>query len=411
MKLEIIKEIDTKEKSWCDSAALVYVKGGNSRLTTVTSKELWDNDDNYSLFHVMLNGKPIVQSNIPFCPTCSGMLARGYGIENIDTPELNEIRDKINAPFVDLKKSIEDIKPILGLLEDGYYIIADAMLYPTDGEDRFFMNVPDKLTYNEAVTQDYYNHDYITVSECFPAYLYPTQSNKYLNITRSREYCDIIDKDNAPRAIAYYHYGFMCALLDGHHKAYAAAMKGVRLHSLIIIPCQNVLTKNYGDTERYGVFADIIISMKELPNYKADNRANDSLSIINFPDNNIIPETDLILECYPNIDELTGFILSELEEVDLTEELVDKWLIRNSDEDQSKLKDSLGYFGKTDIKKAMMIAKRILKSDNSAYYLKETAMRFIVRHKSDESEQLAIDYIIDHEPDDPIYKIADGYWC
>ena len=94
MKLEIIKEIDTKEKSWCDSAALVYVKGGNSRLTTVTSKELWDNDDNYSLFHVMLNGKPIVQSNIPFCPTCSGMLARGYGIENIDTPELNVIRDK-----------------------------------------------------------------------------------------------------------------------------------------------------------------------------------------------------------------------------------------------------------------------------------------------------------------------------
>ena len=251
------------------------------------------------------------------------------------------------------------------------------------------MNVPDKLTYNEAVTQDYYNHDYITVSECFPAYLYPTQSNKYLNITRSREYCDIIDKDNAPRAIAYYHYGFMCALLDGHHKAYAAAMKGVRLHSLIIIPCQNVLTKNYGDTERYGVFADIIISMKELPNYKADNRANDSLSIINFPDNNIIPETDLILECYPNIDELTGFILSELEEVDLTEELVDKWLIRNSDEDQSKLKYSLGYFAKTDIKKGMMIAKRILKSDNSAYYLKETAMRFIVRHKSDESEQLA----------------------
>ena len=28
MKLEIIKEIDTKEKRWCDSAALVYVKGG-----------------------------------------------------------------------------------------------------------------------------------------------------------------------------------------------------------------------------------------------------------------------------------------------------------------------------------------------------------------------------------------------
>lgn len=411
MKLEIIKELDTKEKRWCDSAVLVYVKGGNSRLKTVSSKDYWDYDDNYSLSHVMLNGKPIVQSNIPFCPTCSGMLARGYGIEKTDTPELNEIRNKINAPFVDLQKSIEDIKPILGLLEDGYYIIADAMLYPTDGEDRFFMNVPDSLTYNNAVTQDYYNHDYVTVSECFPAYLYPTQSNKYLNTTRAREYYDDIDKYYAPRAIAYYHYGFMCAILDGHHKAYAAAMKGVRLHTLIIIPCQYVLTKNYGDTERYGVFADIIISMTDLPDYKANNRTADSLSVINFPENNKIPETDLILECYPNIDELTGFILSELEDVDITEEIVDKWLIRNSGEDQSKLKYSLGYFAKTDIQKAIMIAKMILESDNSAHYLKETAMRFIVRHKSDESEQIAIDYIIDHEPNDPIYKIADGYWC
>ena len=403
MEVEIIKEIDTKEKRWYDSAVLVYVKGGNSRLTTVTSKELWDNDDNYSLSHVMLNGKPIVQSNIPFCPTCSGMLARGYGIENIDTPEFNDIRNRINAPFVDLQKSIEDIKPILGLLEDGYYIIADAMLYPTDGEDRFFMNVPDNLTYNKAVTQDYYNHDYITVSECFPAYLYPTQSNQYLNTTRAREYYDDIDKDNAPRAIAYYHYGFICALLDGHHKAYAAAMKGVRLHSLIIIPCQYVLTKNYGDTERYGVFA-------ELPDYKAKNRTDDSLSIINYTDNKI-SETGLILECYPNIDELTGFILSELGDIEITEELVDKWLIRNSYDYQCKLKYALSYFAKTDIQKAMMIAKRILRCDNSAYYLKETAMRFIVRHKSDESEQIVIDYIIDHEPNDPIYKIADGYWC
>ena len=90
---------------------------------------------------------------------------------------------------------------------------------------------------------------------------------------------------------------------------------------------------------------------------------------------------------------------------------MDKWLIRNSGEDQSKLKYSLGYFAKTDIQKAIMIAKMILESDNSAHYLKETAMRFIVRHKSDESEQIAIDYIIDHEPNDPIYKIADGYWC
>ena len=101
---------------------------------------------------------------------------------------------------------------------------------------------------------------------------------------------------------------------------------------------------------------------------------------------------------------------SELEDIEITEELVNNWLIRNSYDDQNKLKYALGYFAKTDIQKAMMIAKEILRSDSSSFYLKETAMSFIVRHKSDESEQLVIDYIIDHEPGDTVYKIADGYW-
>ena len=66
---------------------------------------------------------------------------------------------------------------ILDLLDDGYYVVVDVPMYPTDGSDRFFANVPDKLTDKKAATADYYSSDFMDVSDVFPAYIYPTQSN------------------------------------------------------------------------------------------------------------------------------------------------------------------------------------------------------------------------------------------
>ncbi len=90
MELEIIKEIDTKEYRWCTSAVLTKVSGGRGTLTSV-----WEDNDIYDTFYnksvLMLGGKPLIQGEYPMCGTCEAMLARRYGIEKTNTPELSEI--------------------------------------------------------------------------------------------------------------------------------------------------------------------------------------------------------------------------------------------------------------------------------------------------------------------------------
>lgn len=44
------------------------------------------------------------------------------------------------------------------------------------------------------------------------------------------EYIKIMEScSNSPRGLAYYEEGFICALLDGHHKACAASVLGKML--------------------------------------------------------------------------------------------------------------------------------------------------------------------------------------
>ena len=58
----------------------------------------------------------------------------------------------------------------------------------------------------------------------------------------------------------------------------------------------------------------------------------------------------------------------------------------------------------------MMIVKEILTNKSSSHFLKEFAVRFLVRHKCDEAEQMIIDYLIEHDPTDICWKIANSYW-
>ena len=404
MKLEIIKELNMEKYSWCSSAVLTELSDGKGVLTSVTT----DYDEDYrQKSTLLLNGKPLIQGEYPICPTCSAMIARGYGIEKIDTPEMQKIRDKVNCPFVSLKTSIENISSIIGLLDDGYYIIADSMLYPTDGENHFFMNVQDKADYMEAATPEYYNSDFMDVTSGFPAYIYPTQSNLCLNTDRAKYYLDRIEKENAPRAIAYYQYGFLCSLLDGHHKAYAAALKGAMMHSIVIIPIQYVLN-DMNKQEIFAVFGDIKINMEELPNFKPDDKM---IKNITFEEYHNLPvsEDGMFLECYPTVEELSGYLVAKKDNTELTKSVIDDWLSKN-DIDMSRLKYYISYYARTDLKKSMMIVKEILTNESSSHFLKEFAVRFLVRHKCDEAEQMMIDYLIEHDPTDICWKIANSYW-
>lgn len=413
MKLEIIMEIDTKECRWCSSAVLTEISGGRGTLTKVS-----ENNDIYDTFYnksmLMLGDKPLIQCEVPMCGTCSAMLARGCGIEKANSPELAEIRDRINAPFIDLTTSIENIKPILGLLDDGYYVIADAVLYPTDGEDHFFTNVIDKLHPMDAAANYIYSFDFYSGTDGFPSFLYPTQSNSCLNTERAKHYLDVIDKDNAPRAIAYYHYGFLCALLDGHHKAYAAAMKGEMLKTIVIIPVTAYRSsKKDGQTVKDRVcFADIVIPLDDKVKYRPFKPFVKDMGRFKEYVNEPVPENKLMTYLYPDVTELCNFYSSVNDKAKINDELIEKSISSDSEADEYYLRYVMRYLSKTDIDRAVIIAAKIIHSENSGYYKKKMAMQFLVKHKCPESEMIVTDYLIDHDPDvnDPIYRLADSYW-
>lgn len=407
--IELQRIIDTEKYLWCRDAALVRVINGKSALTTSSS----DYTDDYTVNSILLlNGKPIVQGEYPVCSTCSALLARGYGIENTDCKELQIIRDKINSAYVDFQSSIQNIEPILNLLDDGYYVIADAQIYPTDGNNRFFANIPDKLSHITASCSEYYNHDFLTVVDGFPAFLYPTQSNTVLKPERADFYFDIIDKDNAPRAIAYYDSGFICALLDGHHKAYAAAKKGCPLSTLVIIRMTGTF-KEFNTSIEYACFSSITIPLAELSTYNRNKPQEKQIIQFDTFHNELIPENDFDFRFYPTVEELTGIYAAGLEKVTVTKELVEQWIKSSDIDDQIRLEYLLQYYAKCSPQQAYIIAKTVvtLAPETERFNaLILIAYKIIIANRNNEVEQILLDYLINHNSKDSAWDICCSYW-
>lgn len=342
--IEIKKTINVEDYLWCNEAILIRVTGGQSALTTISSDIDYEDYDVKSVF--MLNGKPLIQGKYPVCPTCSALLARGYGIDNIDCPEIKNIRDRINSEYNGINNAIDALTPLIELLDDGFYVIADAKLYPTDGTNHYFANVSDSLSRILATCDEYYNHEFLTTTDGFPAFLYPTQSNDALDIKRADHYLNVIDKVNAPRAIAYYHSGFVCGLLDGHHKAYAAAQKGCMLSTLVIIPMGGTYRKNLDSEEEFAYFSEIMIPVKDL---SGDSEIKTRLKKhIHFENYHNIPidDSNMNFRFYPTIEELTSIYAAEVEKLTITVDLVKQWIESNDTDDRYRLQAVLQYYAK-----------------------------------------------------------------
>ena len=221
------------------SGIVFSVKNGLGKLRN----EFGASDDHYDTNNIlMLGDTPLIQAEVPCYPTCRSLLMAGYGIENADSPELRAVCDAVNADFIDIEQSFEIMRPLLGLLEDGYYLLADAECIPTDGNGHFFWDIDPALHEYDAATSAYYisEEDGCFLCACEdvePMFLYPTQSASVFNRERAEYYREHNrDYENAPRAIAFNSAYGISALLDGHHKAAAAAMNGQRVKCLLIIP-------------------------------------------------------------------------------------------------------------------------------------------------------------------------------
>ena len=98
---------------------IIAVTGAKSALKC----ELVDlKEDEHNMIYpkvMTLNGVPLINMHPSYCPTCCGMLATGYGLDNIKCTELTDISDSINSGFNGIEKFIDTIRPLIGLLEDG----------------------------------------------------------------------------------------------------------------------------------------------------------------------------------------------------------------------------------------------------------------------------------------------------
>ena len=189
----IVDNLDVSQHFWCNDAILFEVVNGKGAFKWNTQHI---DDSSYGdryLSELLLNDKPILQVNQPGCPTCAGLLAVGYGIENLKCAELNAIADKANEPYKDLEQAFTTILPLLGLLKNGLYVLADCTVFPSDGEGHFFWNVPNEFTENattaELVTKVDDGYDCISG---IPAFLYPSQGTDSFNPDRAEYYKNLL---------------------------------------------------------------------------------------------------------------------------------------------------------------------------------------------------------------------------
>ena len=267
--IEYQKDLDPTQMAFCQNARLLYVNG-NGALST----KRWQVNSQwreYYLQQVTLKGVPLWRVNQSACPTCESLLVTGLGIERANAGELREIADKINSGYVDFDSAVDSIMPLLSLLETGLYIVADKWMFPTDGGEHFFWDVPDAPTPNMATAGMYLSQDedfeYV-YSAGEPAYLYPTQSVSCYNEERVRYYMDKYKAgDTMPRAIAYHCTEWMSFLLDGHHKACAAILLGQPVRCLVIMPYQHGVWGGVRDKLRLKelCFEGMNVKVEEVP--------------------------------------------------------------------------------------------------------------------------------------------------
>lgn len=226
--------VDIHKARQVEAAYLVHITG-KGQLDTRRSDVPGEPDGQITYF--VLNGIPLVQMHQRWLPSRASLLATGDGIEKANCSGLKTISSAMNQPFSSLEDSIRDMRPLLGLLQSGLYVIADMTCYPTDGQGAFFWYASNGPCFHEAADRKRVPGDDCCLVEGQAAYLYPTQNADCLDEQRVQFYVhQFSTNQERPRAIVYCFSEFLSFILDGHHKACAAALLGQPLCCIGIFP-------------------------------------------------------------------------------------------------------------------------------------------------------------------------------
>ena len=413
-------KVDCSEIISIKEAKLVYIKGKGKLTVEIgkTEPNIWQAPSK-----IKLNDIPLIQSKVSDIPTWCNLLATGYGIENSNCKELLEIQEKINSDYVNLETSINNMKPLLTLLESGFYLIADAICYPTDGEN-FFWNVPNKLKEFSSAGPAYLGEGTYVFNQ--PVYLYPTQTTDSYNKDRVEYYIEKFKNsaDNKPRAIVYNFEEFINFIIDGHHKACASTILKEPVNCILIIP--NRIYKNYYKNICLN-FSGILVDYKDIPKeytrYIKKEKFSPSQEKIEIKDgivNNREWEKEYINSAkhYLSIIDYANVIdIMQDNEIEVNDIFIENCLENFDKDSQIKIKKLLYLLEFTDIKKAQEIAlkyaRKTLREEEIDKELKQLTYRILLNDKNNEEvENIFIDYIVYYSDnkEDPVLNIINSYW-
>lgn len=228
-RIEYEDLIPAKYNRWGNDALLFRVNKGSGKLFTRFGVDR--NGKTYRF--LLLDHQPLINcyGEELYCPTCAKILSIGLGRESVDQSVLETIR-YAQETGDDITTDFERVKPVLSLLEDGYYLLTRIEMIPTDGEQNFFWNLsPSKKRYH--ATADVYDQSHYCSGT--PKFLLPSQRIGCLNEERVQHYIEQIKKGKTMTGLAIYYDGFMSTLLDGHHRATAAYIENKNIDCLTII--------------------------------------------------------------------------------------------------------------------------------------------------------------------------------
>ena len=413
-------KVDCNEIINIKEAKLVYVNGKGKLTVEIgkTEPNIWQAPSK-----IKLNDIPLIQSKVSDIPTWCNLLATGYGIENANCKELLEIQEKINSDYINLETSINNMKPLLTLLESGFYLIADAICYPTDGEN-FFWNVPNKLKEFSSAGPAYLGEGTYVFNQ--PVYLYPTQTTNSYNKDRVDYYIEKFKNStyNKPRAIVYNFEEFINFIIDGHHKACASTLLKEPISCILIIPAK--IYKNYYKNTCLN-FSGIIVDYKNIPKeytqYIKKEKFSPSQEKIEIKDgivNNREWEKEYInsAKYYPSIIDYANVIdIMQDKKIEVNDIFIENCLENFDEDSQVKMKKLLYLLEFNDIKKAQEIAlkyaRKTLREEEIDKELKQLVYRILLSAKNNEEvEKIFIDYLVyySENKEDPILKIINLYW-
>ncbi|MBO8172808.1 MAG: hypothetical protein H0Z33_13090 [Bacillaceae bacterium] len=120
---------------WGEDALLFRVNKGTGKLSVKYGTDKKGNTYGF----LLLDNKPLINSygEELYCPTCAKFLSIGLGRDKVDR-SLVEIIKYSQEISNDITEVSENVKPVLSILENGYYLLTRIEMFPTDGDGNFF---------------------------------------------------------------------------------------------------------------------------------------------------------------------------------------------------------------------------------------------------------------------------------